>query len=223
MRQRRVIIVSYDPHIRSVLKQFFDARVYETVVFRESTICPVYGDVGECPGPYSCGDLFIVGHALPAMNGIDLLLSQHQRGCKLSASNKAVIAGSLSGEGMATLAALGSTLLQQPLDVSKLEQWVTECENRMDLDRPVAIWRKEGREACHDEVLSILLAHDTVEHATVVNKSKCGICAKTSRPMLPNQIIRLRADSLGINDDALVRWVKAAGNGTFLVGLSLCI
>ena len=223
MRKRRVIIFNDDPRLRNALELFFQARNYETMLFREPAICPVYGNVEACPGPYSCGDIVIMSQNTQTMNGIDLLMAQQKHGCKLSASNKAIIAGSLSDEGRAKLAALGSAFFQTPLDFSELEKWVTERATRMDLAQPVAIRRREERQVSRNEQLSVFLADAGMDRVTVVNKSICGVCFRTSRCPMTNQIITLRADSAGTTEDGLVRWVKRAGDGTFLVGLSFCI
>ena len=143
MRKRRVILINNDPRSRNSLKRFFDARGYETLVFREATICPVYGGAEICPGPHRCGDIVIVSYNMHSMNGIDLLAAQHKHGCGLSSNNKAILAGSLPDEGRAMLAALGSALFQHPLDFKELEKWVTAREAGMELDRPVAIKRRE--------------------------------------------------------------------------------
>ncbi len=222
MRKRRVIIVNDDPRTRYALELFFRARNYETMIFRQPTLCPVYGNSEECPGPYRCGDLVIMNQNTATMNGIDLLVAQQKRGCKLAASNKAIIAGSLSDKGRATLAALGSALIQTPLDLRELEKWVAECESRMDLGRPVAIRRREERQASRNERLVVVLS-ESIERVTVVNTSICGICFRTSCSLVTNQVITLRADSSGTTEVGLVRWVKRAGDGTFLVGLSFCI
>ncbi len=223
MRKRRVIIFNGDSHTRSALRHFFEARGYETVLFRAPVICPVYEKGEECSGPRGCGDIVIMSSYGSAMNGIDLLVAQQERGCKLPASNKAIIAGSLPDEGRAKIAALGSALFQTPLDFNGIETWVAECEGRMDLDRPVAIRRRGERQASSGERLSVFHEGAVIERVTVVNKSTCGVCLRTSLRLMPNELIILRADSPGTEEDVLVRWVKKTEDGTFLVGLSSCI
>lgn len=223
MRKRRVIIFTEDQHTRNSLTSFFDARGYESLVFRDAAICPVYGEGKECHGPHTCGDIIIMSDAMKAMDGLDLLVAQNKRGCRLPAENKAIIGGSLPDEGKAILALLGSALFQSPLDLGKLEQWVSEREAAMDLDRPVAVRRREERQAGQNEILSVFLAGDVIDRVTVVNKSNCGICFRTSHRLLPNQIITFRTDAQALQEDGLIRWVKRAGEDAFLVGLSCCL
>jgi hypothetical protein len=223
MRKRRAIIFRNEPPAKSALKRFFEARVYETLIFREPVICPVYGNGKDCKGPYACSDIMITSHTMPKMSGVDLFIEQQRRGCKLDPRNKAIIAGSLSEGHRAVLIAWGSAIFQKPLDLSELEKWVNECETRMDLTRPIAIRRREERQPSRHEVLSVFLAGRDIGRVTVVNKSNCGICFKTPHRLLPNQVITIQAHSSASSEEALVRWVRAAGDGIFVVGLSFCI
>ncbi len=223
MRKPRVIIFNNDPRTKDALELFFQARNYETLIFNEPMICPVSGNGEECPGPYSCGDIVIMNQNTPTMNGIDLVLTQQKHGCKLSAINKAIISGPLSDGERTALAALGAAHFQTPLDFSQLIKWVAECATRMDLDRPVAIRRREERQDTRSEMLSVVLAGAGMDRVTIVNQSTCGVCCRTSHRLMKNQIITLRADSEEKSEDGLVRWVTTAEDGTFLVGLSFCV
>ncbi len=222
MRKRRVIIFNKDARLRNEVTRFFAARGYETVVFRDPSICPVYGEFEDCKGSHSCGDIMLLEFETPIMNGVDLIAAQHRRGCKLPATNKAIITASLPAEGRATLASVGAEFFQTPLVLSELEKWVAECETRMDLGRPVAVRRKEERQEV-TERMSFYLVGNRIGRAMVVNKSTCGVCFMTSHRLTPNEMITLHAESRGTTDDAVVRWVKAAGKGIFLVGISYCI
>jgi len=223
MRKRRAIIFNDDPRAMSALMQFFQARGYETLIFREPTICPVYADIEDCPGPHRCADILLLSYNTPVINGIDLLTAQQNRRCRLSARNKAIVAGSLPPEGRAVLDELGAAFLQFPLSYGELEKWAADCETRMDLNRPVAVKRREGREASYNERLSFFLADNRIERVSVVNKSTCGVCFRTSQRLMTNQTITLREEFHGKTEDGVVRWVKTDEKGTFLVGLSLCV
>ena len=223
MRKRRVLIFNEDPRLRNELELFFQVRNYETMIFREPEICPVYGSVQECRGPYSCGDIVIMSYTTPGMNGIDLLLAQQKNGCKLSSSNKAIVAGTMPELERARLGALGSALFLTPLDFKALEKWARDRADLMDLDRPVAIRRREERHASPDMQVSVAFSEDRMHSVTVVNKSACGICFRASHSPMKNQIVTLHAGSAGRTEDGVVRWVNRTEDGTFLVGLSLCL
>src|SRR5512139_4351459 len=133
MRKRRVIIVGRDPGITGVLGTFFDARAYETVVFRDPAICPVSRKNERCPGSTSCGDITVISHEVPSLNAVDLLAAQQRAGCGLAAANKAVIDSSLDAGERAVLAELGAPHFLLPLDLHALGTWVAGRESLMDL------------------------------------------------------------------------------------------
>ncbi len=145
MRKRRAIITIKNPRLRYDITRYLAARGYDTVVFGHPTGCPVYGDSKDCTGPHSCGDIMIMNFDEPVMSGVKLIAAQQWRGCKLPAVNKAVIAESIPDEGRAALATLGVALFHAPLAIRQLEQWVAECETRIDLSRTVAVRRREER------------------------------------------------------------------------------
>jgi hypothetical protein len=222
MRKRRVIIVGSDPGLAGKLSMFFEARGYETAVFREPAICPVSRQNERCPGSLSCGDIAVIRHDAPSLNAVDLLAAQQRSGCGLAAENKAVIASSLDQGERAVLAALGATFFPLPFDLRTLGDWVAEREKRMDLGRPVAIRRKEERLGPGNDRLSLLLPGAEVEKIDLVNRSDCGVCFRTSRRFTRNQMMKVRLYPDGTTEDAVVRWTRPVDNGSYLVGLSYC-
>ncbi len=224
MRKRRVIIFDGDPATAGGLRKFFEARGYEIMVFRDTAICPVVDQRnGRCPGNVSCCDITIIRHDMPSMNGIDLLAAQQRRGCKLSAVNKAIVARGLDAEDRLSLDVLGAPFFLAPIDLGAFGAWVAQCEEGMDLERPVAIRRKEDRRATNDEWMSLLLRGEEVDRVSVVNKSSCGVCFRTVRALEPNQMLTIRSDSHETTEDATVRWVRRDRSGSYLVGLCYCV
>ena len=221
MRKRRVIIFGRDLGTSSVVGAFFDARGYESVFFRDTQVCPVSRN-DRCPRSPCCCDIAVVLHGLPSLNAPELLAEQQRGGCGLAASNKAVIAKSLDARERTLLAELGSPVFTYPIDLDGLASWVTECEPRMDLDHPVATRRREERVAGVDERLSLQVRGVMVEEVALVNKSDCGLCFRTSRLFLPNQLLKVRGNRAGESEDAVVRWIRPADPGSYLVGLSYC-
>ena len=222
MRKRRAIIIGSDPDTACVLGAFFDGRGYETAFFSGPAICPVARKNERCPGSPSCGDIVVIGHELPSLNAVGLLAAQQRDGCGLAAENKAVIASSLGEEERALLAALGAPLFLRPLDLRSLGTWVAGRETGMDLSRPVAIRRMEERVEAGAERLSLLLPGAEVEQAALVNKSECGACFRTSRRLIPNQMLKVCSCPDGTTEEAVVRWIRPANSGSYLVGLSYC-
>ena len=190
--------------------------------FIEPAICPVSRKNERCPGSPSCGDIAVIHHEVPSLNAVDLLAAQQRGGCGLAAVNKAVIASSLDAGERAVLAGLGAPFFLLPLDLHALGTWVAGREIGMDLGRPVAIRRREERVKAGDERLSLLLLGAEVEQIALVNKSDCGVCFRTSRRLMPNQMLKVQSYPAGTIEDAMVRWIRPADGGTYIVGISYC-
>jgi hypothetical protein len=69
---------------------------------------------------------------------MELLEIQHQRGCKLTSKNKALMTVSEEPNLRKRAAALGCHFFPKPLLISTIMAWVRECERRIDLSEPVA-------------------------------------------------------------------------------------
>ena len=222
MRKRRAIIINKDPRLQQEVTGFFADRGYATAVFRDSSICSVY-DSEDCAEPRTCGDIMLINADTPK-SGLDLITAQNKRGCKLPAANKAIIAGSLPDIGLgAAFSSLGVAIFLTPLDFGKLQQWVAECETRVDLDRSVAGRRKEVRQEAHNERISYYMHDNRLAHATIVNKSDCGVCFTTSHHLTTNDMIMLRPVSQGASEDAVVCWVRPAARNRYIVGINFCV
>jgi response regulator RpfG family c-di-GMP phosphodiesterase len=222
MRKRRALIFDDEPLILDTLKIFFETRGYETMTFREPVVCPICEDCVECPRSYPCGDIIVTDFKMPKMNGIELLAAQARHHCKLIRRNRALMSGFLDNDKREKLEELGATFFQKPVDFRAFEAWVDECEQRMDLSQPLAVKRRETRNACSLEILYETPVGDEINRATTVNMSNCGLCLKTSTHLEPRQTITIRTSTPAPPQHASVRWVKETGEGTYLVGLDFC-
>ncbi len=221
-RKRRAIIIYKDARSQQEVARFFAARGYEAVVFGEYSGCPVYGGPGHCSGPVSCGDVMIVGTEAP-MTGIELIAAQHRLGCQLTAKNKAIIAPSMPQLGQMSLAELGAAFFPAPVVFRDLERWVSGCENRMDLQQPVAVRRREARSMVDNEPLYFILPGNRLARGIAVNRSPCGVCFTTAQSVTTNDMIMLSPEFHKTAEDAVVRWVRAVNDTTFIVGISYCV
>jgi DNA-binding response OmpR family regulator len=138
MRKKRAIVFDDDHFILIMFKKFFSSCGYEVLTFNEPTVCPVYEKQTEqCDKEYPCADIVITDFEMPKMNGIELLMHQTNRGCRLTIKNKAVISGSLDEENRKKIEELGGAFFQKPLNFDELTNWIDACEKRIDPSQPV--------------------------------------------------------------------------------------
>ncbi len=224
MRKRRIIIFDDGARTQSALKLFFDARGYETMVIIDPQFCPVYASKGEtcCPRARLCSDVIIVDDG-PRMNGIRLLTAQFYHGCLLAPHHKAIISRIVSGHLQDAVKAIGIKILQNPLDFSELEIWVGGCEKEMDLTKQLAVRRRAPRQVCAIAVQYRPGGKKAVHHACALNVSSCGVCIRTPQLLKLKEVIHLWSEEPRISEEAEVRWIKEAGDGTYLTGLTFCV
>jgi CheY-like chemotaxis protein len=138
MRKPRVILCEDEITILDVLDSFFLKREYEVLRFANPTICPIYErHTDNCNMENPCADILITDNLMPRMTGIELVMKQSQRGCKLDIRNKAIISGNLDNESKKNIAKLGCVLFEKPFKLTELSAWVDECEKRFNLSQPL--------------------------------------------------------------------------------------
>lgn len=219
MRKRRAIIFDDEPIVLDVMRLFFEFRGYETMLFREPVVCPVYGDGAECTHLRPCGDIIITDFKMPKMNGIELLAAQAAHGCKVAPRNKALVSGFIDDDSRKALEFLGVAFFYKPVEFNELESWVCECERRMDLSQSLGIKRREPRHACCLDIRYGTPSGGELYEGTTVNLSNSGICFKTQKPLEPLQTVFLQAKPSSPSQYGSVRWIKKTGEGAYLVGL----
>jgi DNA-binding NtrC family response regulator len=222
MRKRRVMIFDDDPSIQSLFRDFFSYSGYDVMACGEPTVCPLYAqDEESCPQQHPCADVLITDYKMPRINGLELLELQAAQGCKLTSRNKALLSGSINEETVEATRALRCAFFHKPVDLDKLEEWIDECEQRIDLSRPLADRRKEERRAFPDLRFQLGAGSDTLE-CSGLNSSPNGFCILSPVPLEPKQIVRVAATDSGAPRSALVRWIRKQEDGSYLMGLTCC-
>jgi DNA-binding NtrC family response regulator len=137
MRKLRAIIYDDEIILLDLLKKWMVQRGYDVLSFNEPTVCPLHEmHSDKCTQEHKCADIFITDFKMPQMTGLELLQSQHQRGCKLDVQQKAVISGDLESESL--IKEMGVSFFQKPLMIPEFSEWLTGCEKRIDLSVPLA-------------------------------------------------------------------------------------
>jgi CheY-like chemotaxis protein len=139
MRKPRAIICDDDHQILDLFRSILEKMGFEVLTAGTPVTCAFYSDhADDCPQHSRCTDVLITDNSMPGMTGIELLEIQHQRGCKLTSKNKALMTGCVDAELREKAAALGCPIFPKPLDLSNLIAWLQECEKRFNLSEPLA-------------------------------------------------------------------------------------
>ncbi len=139
MRKRRVTIIDDDPSVLNILRIFFEQKDYEVTACSKPLLCSAYDDLKRCDNKWPCGDVLITDYRMPGMTGVELLQTQARRGCLLTANNKAVMSGNLDDEVIDVIKKMGCSYFSKPFAFSDLEEWLQQCEARMDLNQPLGL------------------------------------------------------------------------------------
>jgi len=221
MRKPRVIIFDDEVFILNMLRDFFLMRGYEVLSYSDPTsICPISGNGGDlCSSHHRCSDVMITDFAMPGVNGVELLECQSRKGCKLNIKNKAVISGYIDDHHRMKVQQLGCAFFQKPFNLHSLMEWLTGCEQRIDLGQRVATRRKEQRFESDREVAFKLPDSDDVYTGIAVNASTTGLCLKVPTPLKREQTISFHASPFHSCSNASVRWVTKIDNDSYLAGV----
>jgi CheY-like chemotaxis protein len=221
MRKRRAIVVDDEITIVIFLKHFFSSLGYDVMASTEPLTCPVYAEnSGSCSKQHPCADVIITDNNMPRMKGLELLQAQADRGCKLSAKNKAVLSGYIDNRTVLAVKELGSAFFDKPVELNVLEGWVKECEQRTDLSQPLGERRKESRIPVSPDLLyTVQCPQDTVE-CSAVDISHGGFCLKLPVRLQREQAVQVASQDHGVPRAATVRWISRQDDGSYLTGLS---
>jgi DNA-binding response OmpR family regulator len=221
MRKPRAIIFDDEICILNLLKDFFLMRGYEVLSFSDpATVCPLYGDEGDiCRNDHPCCDIMVTDFAMPGVNGVELLEFQARKGCKLDTRNKSVISGYMDDRNRQRVSELGCNFFQKPFTLYALSEWLSACENRIDLGSPLATRRKEERFESHREVTFRVTSTDQICTGIAINMSPSGLCLKIPTPLRREDTISLHAGHFHSCQQASVRWVKQIDSNSYIAGL----
>ena len=220
MRKPRVNIFDDEVSNLKVLKELLSMRDYEVVTFDRPVVCPLYGaQADECLSSKPCADIIITDYQMPKMTGIEMLLLQAQRGCRVDVRNKAVTSGDPNSK-LKMIEGVAGAFFSKPIKLSELFAWLNTCEKRIDLSKPVGLIRKSNRHPADIDIVYAYSTDEKVYEGTLMNISDNGICLKMHAPLMEGQSIVITTELLNGCKNASVRWVKEMGDYSYVAGLS---
>ena len=218
MRKRRAIIYDDDPGVANMLKEHFKLRGYEVQTRQKPATCPAYDDNAACKERYPCADIILVDFNMPDMNGIDMLRAQSRNGCRVPAGSRALMSGALGEGGQEGIKELGCMYFQKPFSFDEIAAWLYKREKLMDLSQPLGMRRKEKRPESNEAIECLVAGNNEFVEGLVLNRSPSGLCLKIKWRVRKGQTIAV-CSGLSPSRTASVRWVNAAGDGSYMTGL----
>jgi DNA-binding response OmpR family regulator len=207
--------------VLNMLKDFFGMRGYEVLTYAyPMTVCPLIdsGD-GECGYDRPCCDVMIVDFNMTGMNGVEFIERQIERRCRVDVRNKAVIADFIDESRRTAVDAMGCTFFQKPFDLLSLSEWLSACEQRIDLSQPLASRRHEERYDSYREITFRVPRTNEVITGIALNISPSGLCLKAPGPLVRQDRITIDAGHFPTCKQASVCWVRKIDDASFLAGL----
>ncbi|MEE9523786.1 MAG: hypothetical protein V3V59_03435 [Thermodesulfovibrionales bacterium] len=221
MRKKRAIIYDDEPVIVELLRDILSLRDYDVLAFSKPVVCHIYNaNVESCDNLQPCADVLITDIMMPEINGMDLLLKQAKRGCKMDTRNKAVISGNLSYEYKKMITDMNVKCFHNPFAFSDINNWLDECEQRIDLTQEVGIKRIHDRSPSRIKIKYELPFRDRKFEGGVTNISKGGFCLTTRNPIVKEETIMIDTALPSACQEATVRWVSMLPDTSFTAGLS---
>lgn len=139
MRKPRAIICDDEQSIQAIFRKVLEKMGYEVLTAATPMTCSYYREHAcGCQHHNRCADILVTDHTMPDMTGLELLETQHQRGCKLTSRNKALMTALADSELRERVELIGCQFLSKPMSISTITAWVKECEKSFDLSEPLA-------------------------------------------------------------------------------------
>lgn len=141
----RILIIDDETCIRESLAIYLTDLGHEVFIADRPEPCHLDCPV-ICADNAYCADLLLIDHNMPGENGLDFILGQKERGCRLPTSHQVLISGVITPELKATLAELGCQVLHKPFSLDRLDQILSEVSAGTAPERllspPPAAWGK---------------------------------------------------------------------------------
>ena len=221
MRKLRISIFDDDPTNLKLFAAIMSARNYEVYTFDQAVVCPVYNaQAVECSRLKPCTDIILTDNQMPRMTGIEMLVEQAQRCCRIDSRNKAITSADFDRDQRKIVEGLGCAVFEKPFRLHDLIAWLDDCERRIDLSKPLGIIRQGDRYPADSEMMYAMDADETIYKGTTMNFSECGLCLRTHAPLREEQSVMFKSDLPNGYRKASVRWVNKTEGDSCLAGFS---
>jgi DNA-binding response OmpR family regulator len=221
-RKPRAIICDGEALIRNMLEHFLQKKGYEVLAYPSPSFCPIYADYAEgCSQKKQCADILMTDLYMPHKSGIELLMEQAKRGCKMDIKNKAILADYLDADVKIRIQDIGCSFFRKPFQLSALSAWLQQSEKRFDLTVPLESpeRRKETRHATYKEAEYSFDMLRKLHKGIVVNFSKSGLCFTAYQRLTISQTLKFHSELPNNFHAGVVQWVRPLRNNLFSAGL----
>lgn len=122
---KKILIVDDEKAIRDSLDVFLSNKGHEVVTHPNPAYCDAaHADCTHCRKEEPCADVMLVDLRMPFKSGVEMLLLQGEKGCKINFDKKAVISAYISEENAAALEEMGVQYFEKPLLYSDIRSWL---------------------------------------------------------------------------------------------------
>lgn len=144
-RKLRVILFDDDTTVREMLERLLEQKGYEVFTYGDPSLCPLQRSHDcRCEERELCADIVITDIDMPNVSGLDFIEDQVRKGCRIP--NIAIMSGAWSAAGMKRARDLGCAVLEKPITLSALAEWLVKCRERTDMEKDLSNWfLQEGK------------------------------------------------------------------------------
>lgn len=134
LMDKRAFVLEDQKLMRELIRQILEDRGYEVLSFSNPGSCPLYNEgVCRCSEKEACGDVIISDVNMPYIKGLDFVERQKKIGCKIR--NVALMSGLWTGSDLERAEKLGCKVFHKPFSISEMEEWLDDCEKKIDPNR----------------------------------------------------------------------------------------
>ena len=124
----KAVVIDDVAACREYLVEMLADRDYEVATFADARFFVDHCRADkECPVSEPCLDLLVTDNQMPDLNGLDMLVAQFGKGCKLLAKNCAIISGNWSQGDLQQAQSLGCKTFEKPF-LGGLNDWLDRLE-----------------------------------------------------------------------------------------------